>query len=61
MTRKQWMRDFREVDEIVTKSGDVLRYAPDISMTMRMIHFLAVAVWHLLDDKLRGINENESS
>ena len=55
MTGEQWYKDFREVDDIVIKSGDVLRYAPEVNMTMRMIHFLAVAVWHLLDDKIRGI------
>lgn len=59
MTREDWMRDLRRVDEIVCKSGEALRIldqdgAHEKTATLRMIYWLAVAVWHLLSDKIRG-------
>ncbi len=60
MTRETYEKDLRIVDEIVCKSGEALRILDtdggkhEKTATLRMIYWLAVAVWHLLDDKTRG-------
>ena len=61
MTKGQFEKDLRIVDEIVCKSGEALRVldqdgAHEKTATLRMIYWLAVAVWHLLQDKIRGID-----
>lgn len=62
MTREDWNKDLRIVDEIVCKSGEALRVldqdgAHEKTATLRMIYWLAVAVWHLLQDKIRGFDK----
>lgn len=61
MTRDEWSKDFRIVDEIVCKSGEALRILDqegnhEKTATLRMIYWIAVAVWHLLNDKIRGLD-----
>ena len=61
MTKGQFEKDLRIVDEIVCKSGEALRVldqdgAHEKTATLRMIYWLAVALWHLLQDKIRGID-----
>ena len=58
MTRETYEKDLRIVDEIVYKSGEALRVldqdgAHEKTATLRMIYWLAVALWHLLDDKIK--------
>lgn len=58
MTREDWNKDLRIIDEIVCKSGEALRVldqdgAHDKTATLRMIYWLAVAVWHLLSDRIK--------
>ena len=59
MTRETYEKDLRIIDEIVCKSGEALRIldadkAHEKTATLRMIYWLAVAMWHLLQDKIRG-------
>ena len=59
MTRETYEKDLRIVDEIVCKSGEALRVldqdgAHEKTATLRMIYWLSVAVWHMLQDKIRG-------
>lgn len=59
MTREDWNKDLRIVDEIVIKSGEALRVldqdgAHEKTATLRMIYWIAVAVWHLLLDKVKN-------
>lgn len=58
MTRETWMHDLRMVDDVVMRSGEALRIvdadvAHEKTATLRMIYWLAVAIWHLLDDKIK--------
>lgn len=58
MSRDDWNKDLRIVDEIVCKSGEALRILDqegghEKTITLRMIYWLAVAMWHLLDDRIR--------
>lgn len=60
MTRETYEKDLRIVDEIVIKSGEALRVldqdgAHEKTATLRMIYWIAVALWHLLQDKIRGV------
>lgn len=59
MTREDWMREYRRVDEIVIKSSEALRVLDQEgktknAVTLKLIYWLAVAVWHLLDAKIKG-------
>lgn len=58
MTRETWMHDLRRVDEITLKSCDAIReveqYGKGDTAVLRMLYWLAVAVWHLLEDKIKG-------
>ena len=61
MTRETYEKDLRIVDEIVIKSGEALRVldqdgAHEKTATLRMIYWLAVAVWHLLSDKIKEVH-----
>ena len=64
MTRETYEKDLRIVDEIVCKSGEALRVldqdgAHEKTATLRMIYWLAVAVWHLLSGRIKeGKNDN---
>ena len=65
MTRETYEKDLRIVDEIVCKSGEALRVldqdgAHEKTATLRMIYWLAVAVWHLLADKIKQIDRRVS-
>ena len=65
MTREDWSKDLKVVDEIVCKSGEALRVLDNEgntkTATLRMIYWLSVAVWHLLTDKIRGLdNDNRN-
>lgn len=60
MTRETYEKDLKVVDEIVCKSGEALRILDqegnhEKTAVLRMIYWIAVAVWHLLDDKIRGL------
>jgi hypothetical protein len=55
MTRETWMRDLRNVDDAVMRSGEALRDDPKDTLLWRIVYVLAVAVWHLLEDKVRGL------
>ena len=60
MTREDWMNDFRRVDEIAIASGRELQACDEAGKTdtalLRMLYWIAVAVWHLLDSKIRGLD-----
>lgn len=64
MNREQWMKDLRQVDEITIETGKFQQQdyrAVDISgLVLRSIYWLSVAVWHLLDDKIRGLASRKS-
>lgn len=47
MKREVLERDFRTVDDIVIRSGEAAQHSEDI--TLNMLYWLAVAVWHILD------------
>ena len=53
MTRETWMRDLRNVDDAVMRSGEALLDDPKDSLLWRIVYMLAVAVWHLLEEKVR--------
>jgi hypothetical protein len=55
MTRETWLRDLRNVDDAVMRSGEALRDDPKDTLLWRIVYVLAVAVWHLLEDKVRGL------
>lgn len=60
MTREDWMRDLRRVDEIVIKTGwevQELNEKGERPPTLWMIYWLAVAVWHLLDAEIRRMGK----
>ena len=60
MTRDDWVHDLRRVDEIVIKTGEAVQVLNEQGKrppTLWMIYWLAVAVWHLLDDKIRGLSK----
>jgi hypothetical protein len=63
MNREQWTKDLRIVDEIVCKSGEALRILDQEGkhenvIVLRMLYWISVAVWHLLDDKIRGMRND---
>ena len=50
--------DLRRVDEIAVKAGEAIRILDqegrhDRTATLRMVYWLAVAVWHLLDKEIK--------
>lgn len=56
MTREDWMRDLRRIDEIALKTGEAvqeLNEKGERPPTLWMIYWLSVAVWHLLDAEIR--------
>lgn len=56
MTREVFEKDLRIVDEIVCKSGEALRVLDGEgkqAVTLRMIYWLSVAVWHLLEKEVK--------
>lgn len=57
MTRDDWVNDLRRVDEITIKSCESILEAEAFGKgdkaVLRMLYWLAVAVWHLLDDRIR--------
>lgn len=53
MTRETWMHDLRMVDDAVMRSGEALRDDPKDSFLWRIVYVLAVAMWHLLEEKVR--------
>lgn len=52
MTRETWMRDLRIVDDIVIRTGEAKQN--DSGLLWHCLYGLAVAVWHLLEDKVRN-------
>lgn len=56
MTRETWMRDLRMVDDAVMRSGEALHDDPKDTLLWRIVYVLAVAVWHLLEEKVRGLD-----
>lgn len=63
LDRKTLEKDLRVVDEIVCKSGDELRIldvdgVQNKTALLRMIYWLAVAVWHLLDIEIKRKGHN---
>ena len=53
MTRETWMRDLRMVDDAVMRSGEALHDEPKDSLLWRIVYVLAVAMWHMLEEKVR--------
>ena len=63
MDRKTLEKDIRTVDKIVCKSGEALRTldvdgVQNKTASLRMIYWLAVAVWHLLDIEIKRKDHN---
>ena len=56
MKREVLERDFRTVDDIVICSGEAAQHSEDI--TLNMLYWLAVAVWHILDWILKKEKNN---
>lgn len=52
MTRDDWLHDLRAVDEVVIESGERMQGGKHFWW---IVYSLAVAVWHLLQDKIRGL------
>ena len=50
MTREDWMHDLRAVDEVVIEAGEKMQNG---NRFWWIIYSLAVAVWHLLDAKIK--------
>ena len=58
MKKETLEKDLRVIDEIVCKSGEALRILEtqgnhEKTVTLRMIYWLGVAVWHLLDAEIK--------
>ena len=53
MTRETWQHDLRTVDEIVMCSGEAMRDDPRETLLWRCVYGLAVAVYHILLDKIK--------
>ena len=57
MTRNDWLNDLRRVDEITIRSCDAIReveaFGKGDKAVLRMLYWLAVAVWHLLEAKIK--------
>ena len=51
-------KDLRTVDDVVMFTGEALKESPEKTMMWRCIYGLAVAVEHILTDKIRR-TENE--
>lgn len=54
MTRDDWLHDLRAVDEVVIEAGERMQSGKRFWW---IVYSLAVAVWHLLQDKIRGLGE----
>ena len=54
MTRETWMHDLRMVDDVVMRSGEALRDDPKDTLLWRCVYAVAVAVYHLLLDKVKN-------
>ena len=50
MTRNDWLHDLRAVDEVVIDAGERMQGGEHFWW---IVYSLSVAVWHLLDDKIR--------
>ena len=58
MTREDWMHDLRRVDEIAIKTGEAVQILNEQGKrppTLWIIYWLSVAVWHLLDAKVKEV------
>ena len=61
MTREDWMHDLRAVDEVVIEAGEKMQNDGKLRRFWWIIYSLAVPVWHLLNDKIRGLdNDNRN-
>lgn len=54
MTREDWVHDLRAVDEVVIEAGERMQGGKRFWW---IVYSLSVAVWHLLQDKIRGLGE----
>lgn len=52
MTRDDWLHDLRAVDEVVIEAGEKMQDGK-LRRFWWIVYSLAVAVWHLLDDKIK--------
>lgn len=55
MTKAKWLEDWRNIDKVVMQSSDVLLSdRKDVDhLVLRFLYVIAVAVWHLLEDKIK--------
>lgn len=53
MTRDDWLHDLRAVDEVVIEAGEKMQDDGKLRRFWWIVYSLSVAVWHLLDDKIR--------
>lgn len=55
MTKAKWLEDWRNIDKVVMQSSDVLLSdRKDVDhLILRFLYVLSVAVWHLLEDKIK--------
>ena len=53
MKKDDWLRDFRRVDEIVIRAGSEVQENDEHFLILQAIYWLSVAVWHLLEDKIK--------
>lgn len=52
MTREDWVHDLRAVDEVVIEAGEKMQ-GGKLRRFWWIVYSLAVAVWHLLDAKVK--------
>ena len=54
MTKKDWLKDLKNVDDAVMRSSDFMIGEVKNPEIWCVIYALSVAVWHLLLDKVKG-------
>ena len=54
MTTKDWLKDYRKVDEAVMRSSEYIMGEVTHPEIWCVVYALSVAVWHLLLDKVKG-------
>ena len=54
MTRNTWMEDLRNAEEILIYAGEAMHNDKDEVRRWKFVYLIAVAVYHLLLDKVKG-------
>jgi hypothetical protein len=54
MTRETWIADLRKAEEILQYCGEAMRNDDGETRRWKFMYWLAVAVYHLLMDKVRN-------